>query len=164
MKVHGHRGLHRPSLRWAILLFILFLLVPIFATAAPSQKNEAVLTITSRPEVVFNSSKDACEPIDVPDINPRAFRDANGEAVLFALHFVNRALRGPDLDHVKLDCRVVLGSGFDIAGLYSAAALIRTPLIMLIATSSQRPGPMTGVTSAPLCITNIMPRRIIAAV
>jgi hypothetical protein len=29
---------------------------------------------------------------------------------LTALHFINRALRGPDLDHLKIDCDVVLGS------------------------------------------------------
>ena len=34
-----------------------------------------------------------------------------GAVALFGMHYRNRALRGPDLDQLKLDCTVVLDSG-----------------------------------------------------
>jgi hypothetical protein len=74
---------------------------------------EVHIAISEPREIIFDSSHDGCEPIDTPDINPRAFRDDKGNVVFFALHFVNRAFRGHDLDHVKLDCHVVLPSHFD---------------------------------------------------
>ena len=58
--------------------------------------------------------KDACDGHDAPDAPARAFRDAKGEIVLFAAQYRNRALRGPGLDMLKIDCQVVLeasGSG-----------------------------------------------------
>lgn len=64
-------------------------------------------------EVVYNARRDHCAPIDTPDIAPTAFRDDKGQVVMFALHYINRVLRGPDLGHVKIDCQVVLDSGLD---------------------------------------------------
>ncbi len=63
--------------------------------------------------VLYDSNRDACDPIDVPDINPRAYRDASGRVVVYALHFINRPLRGPDLLHLKIDCHVALNSALD---------------------------------------------------
>ena len=65
-------------------------------------------------EVVFRSGVDGCAPIDIPDVNPRAFHASDGTVAMFALHYVNRALRGPDLSHLKIDCDVALDSGFDL--------------------------------------------------
>ena len=65
------------------------------------------------PQVVFNAERDRCAPIDTPDVPPRAYRDASGAVNMFALHFVNRALRGPDLASVKIDCSVALNSSLD---------------------------------------------------
>ena len=70
----------------------------------------AAIRIAGAPETVFDSSKDGCTGIDTPDLNARAFRDADGAIVFFGLHFVNRALRGPDLSHLKIDCQIVLDS------------------------------------------------------
>ena len=70
----------------------------------------AAVTVVGPPETVF-ARKDACDGHDVPDTAARAYRDADGRIVLFAMHYENRALRGPDFDRLKLDCRVVLGSG-----------------------------------------------------
>jgi hypothetical protein len=47
----------------------------------------------------------------VPDAPARAFRDASGGIALYGLHYRNRALRGPDFEHLRIDCRVVLDSG-----------------------------------------------------
>ena len=82
--------------------------------AAPARAAEpplSALTLTGPPSTVFAAARDACDGADVPDAPSRAFRDAGGAVALFGMHFRNRALRGPDLDHLKIDCRVVLDSG-----------------------------------------------------
>src|SRR5487761_2084498 len=65
------------------------------------------LAIAGAPQVMFTPKRDACDGNDVPDAPVRAYRDAQGKVVMFGLHYVNRAWRGPDLDHMKLDCRPV---------------------------------------------------------
>lgn len=77
-----------------------------FAQSLPALR----LSVESRAEKIFDPKKDACSGVDMPDINPRALRASDGIA-LFALHYEARALRGPDLDHLKIDCAVALGSG-----------------------------------------------------
>ncbi len=74
---------------------------------------EPALTLVGPPTVVYDPARDGCDVNDVPDLNPRAFRDSVGQVAMFALHFVNRPLRGADLHHMKIDCRVALGSAFD---------------------------------------------------
>ncbi|WP_375456469.1 hypothetical protein [uncultured Methylobacterium sp.] len=91
-------------------LALLVLLVPAGAIAAPEPPLSS-LTLVGPPTVVFKAGRDACDGADVPDSSARAFRDGSGAMALFGLHYRNRALRGPDLDHLKLDCRVVLDSG-----------------------------------------------------
>lgn len=80
------------------------------AQAAPEPPLSS-LTLVGPPTVVFKAGRDACDGADVPDASARAFRDASGAVALYGMHYRNRALRGPDLDHLKLDCRVVLDSG-----------------------------------------------------
>lgn len=74
---------------------------------------DVTMEISGAPSVMYDPLRDGCAPIDVPDLNPRAFRDASGAIVMFALHYENRPLRGPDLAHLKLDCHVALGSPLD---------------------------------------------------
>ena len=64
-------------------------------------------------ETVFDWSRDACEPRDIPDAPARAFRDARGRVQLIASHYVNRREVGPDLDRVDHRCEVILRSGYD---------------------------------------------------
>ncbi len=86
----------------------LFALLPAPAQAQPS----APVTLAGPAQVVFDPARDACDGHDVPDVPARAFRDADGGIVMFALHYENRALRGPDFDRLKVDCKVVFrGSG-----------------------------------------------------
>lgn len=101
-----------PSTR-AAARFIALLASLLLAPAHKAFAADASLTLVGKPEIVFDSARDGCESIDMPDINPRAFRDANGDVVFFGLHLVNRAMRGKDLSHLAIDCHVVLGSGFD---------------------------------------------------
>lgn len=82
------------------------------AAAAPSPPLVAV-TIVGAPETVYSPARGACDGDDVPDANARAFRDAEGHVVLFAMHMKNRALRGPDFDRLALDCAPPLASRGD---------------------------------------------------
>lgn len=84
------------------------------ALPAACVADELTLAFAGAPrQTVYDARKDHCTPIDTPDIAPTAFRDADGDVVMFALHFVNRVLRGPDLEHVKIDCHIVLDSALD---------------------------------------------------
>ncbi len=79
------------------------------AWAAPEPPLSA-LTLVGPATVIFKAGRDACDGADVPDASARAYRDSAGGIVLFGMHYRNRALRGPDLEHLKLDCAVVLDS------------------------------------------------------
>ncbi|HRJ70287.1 MAG TPA: hypothetical protein PK812_11850 [Beijerinckiaceae bacterium] len=89
------------------------------ATAGAVQAQTApigppVITIDGPDELVYDTKRDGCDGYDVPDVPPRAFRDAAGKVRMVALHFDNRLLKGDSLDRLKLDCRVVFrtsGSG-----------------------------------------------------
>ena len=85
-------------------------LVPLPSRAAQEPPLSA-LTLTGPERTLFSATRDACDGADVPDAPARAFRDASGRIALYGLHYRNRALRGPDLDHLRIDCRVVLDSG-----------------------------------------------------
>ncbi len=77
---------------------------------ARGAEGELRVTLAGSPERVYDPKRDGCTPSDIPDVNARAVRTADGSVALTALHFINRALRGPDLDHLKIDCNVVLSS------------------------------------------------------
>ncbi|MHB2210508.1 hypothetical protein [Methylobacterium sp. CM6257] len=94
----------------AFALLALVFLVPGPAPAATDPPLSA-LTLVGPPTLVFKAGRDACDGADVPDAPARAFRDAAGAVALYGMHYRNRALRGPDLGHLKLDCTVVLDSG-----------------------------------------------------
>ena len=64
-------------------------------------------------EVVFDTEASACERVDLPDGIPRAFRDYTGTVHLFAPNSIARAMVGPNLNEVKLDCHVVYRSPED---------------------------------------------------
>ena len=85
----------------------------IVSGATTARADDPTIAFSGKLSVVYDPAVDACTPNDQPDMNPRAFRDASGRVVMFALHFVNRPLRGPDLDHLKIDCHVSLDSPLD---------------------------------------------------
>ena len=95
-------------MRLRLALFLLSL--PALAQGA-AEPPLSSLTLVGPPSLVFKAGRDACDGADVPDASARAFRDATGAVALFGMHYRNRALRGPDLDRLKLDCKVVLDSG-----------------------------------------------------
>jgi hypothetical protein len=90
-------------MRWLPVLLALL--------AAPAPAHTLWVTITGPPTVEFSHATDACDPLDYPDAPARAVRLATGEVLLFAPHFRNRLLRGPDLLSVRPDCRIVFAGG-----------------------------------------------------
>jgi hypothetical protein len=80
------------------------------AAAEPAAAPALELTVAGAVETVFTPARDACDGNDVPDAPLRAFHAADGGVVAFGLHYVNRALRGPTLDAIAIDCKVVLNS------------------------------------------------------
>jgi hypothetical protein len=69
--------------------------------------------VTGQEETVFKWRRDRCEEIDIPDSPARAFRDADGTVHLIASHYVSRQATGPDLDHVRHRCQVIMRSDFN---------------------------------------------------
>ena len=59
---------------------------------------------------VFDTAKDSCELIDIPDAPARAFRDYQGTVHLVSSHYVMRASVGPTLETVKHNCEVAYRS------------------------------------------------------
>ena len=65
------------------------------------------------PAAAFDTSKESCEQIDVPDAAARAFRDYKGTVHLIASHYVTRAGLGTSLETAKHNCEVVYKSSRD---------------------------------------------------
>lgn len=65
------------------------------------------------PVAAFDTRRDACEQIDIPDAQARAFRDFKGTVHLIASHYVTRAGLGPTLESAKHSCQVVYNSPHD---------------------------------------------------
>jgi hypothetical protein len=63
--------------------------------------------------VAFDTAKNACEQIDIPDAAARAFRDYQGTVHLIASHYRMRQNLGPTLGTVKHSCQVVYDSKHD---------------------------------------------------
>ena len=97
-------------MRLLLLLLALLTTCPAVAQEAPRLR---VALAPGAPETVYAAPADGCTPDDVPDAPVRAFRDAGGGVTLFGLHYDNRALKGPDLAHLKIDCHVVYASHGD---------------------------------------------------
>jgi hypothetical protein len=103
------------SLRWVIGACAALAGGSVLAAEPPL----VALTLVGPAEVVFAGPRDSCDGHDALDAPARAFRDAKGEIVLFATHYRNRALRGPSLGKLKIDCWVVLeASGSDEPAAY----------------------------------------------
>jgi hypothetical protein len=69
--------------------------------------------LEGQPVAAFDTQKDSCEQIDIPDAAARAFRDYKGTIHLIASHFVTRAGLGSTLETIKHNCQVVYNSSRD---------------------------------------------------
>lgn len=61
----------------------------------------------------FDTRRDSCEQIDIPDAAARAFRDYKGTIHLIASHYVTRAGLGPTLETIRHNCQIVYQSPHD---------------------------------------------------
>jgi hypothetical protein len=110
------------------LLFVITLTVTLFGTLAGAAAGQTAasqtqvrqsgnLTLNGALEgprvAVFDTRKDSCELIDIPDAPARAFVDYQGTVHLVSSHYKMRASIGPTLQSVKHDCRVAYNSHHD---------------------------------------------------
>jgi hypothetical protein len=65
------------------------------------------------PVAAFDTQKESCEQIDIPDAAARAFRDYKGTVHLIASHYVTRAGLGPTLETTKHNCETAYKSPHD---------------------------------------------------
>ena len=76
------------------------------AASAAAAANIAVIPDGAK-EAVFSWKTARCEDWDIPDAAARAWRDQHGQVHLLASAASARQMVGPDLDHLRHDCRVV---------------------------------------------------------
>ncbi len=106
--------------RWPFLMLVFVpgsaLLALVASGAMSGQKQEsgrARIVLIGQEQMVFDSSRDACEPADIPDQAARAFRDFSGRVRLFASHTATRGWVGESLNSVQYSCAVAFRSNFD---------------------------------------------------
>src|ERR1700733_992304 len=82
-------------------------LLQIHQVYAADSKPALTVAVSGEMATVYSKSQNACDSVDIPDAPARAIRTASGAVQLYAPHFHNRRLVGPDLLHLSNDCRVV---------------------------------------------------------
>jgi hypothetical protein len=86
------------------------------------------VSVTGDMQTVFRWASDRCANDDFPDSPARVFRGADGRLRLIASHMNARVMIGPDLDHMRQDCRVVYsGARNDDPSAYNDRAWILSP-------------------------------------
>lgn len=112
------RRLH--ALIWLPVIAILFAVASCADPEAKARDPNPVtkarqpsVRLIGREQRVFDWSKDACEPIDVPDQPARAFRDFRGRVQLFASGHTTRRFTGKSLNRLRHSCRVAMRSHND---------------------------------------------------
>lgn len=100
---------------YAVLFFALIAAATaeIAAAQQPAGISRVFGELTGSRAAVFDTSKDSCELIDIPDAPARAFRDYQGTVHLVSSHYVMRASLGPTLETVKHSCEVAYWSRHD---------------------------------------------------
>jgi hypothetical protein len=105
----------RSVIHWRLLralgvfVALVYLVIGDWVALSRAETRDAGLTLrqTGPAQTVFSWKTMRCETWDVPDVPARAWRDARGKIHLLASNTSNREMVGPDLDHVRQDCRVV---------------------------------------------------------
>jgi hypothetical protein len=90
----------------AVIALPAALLLGLGLGSPPARADGPGVVLEGEPEVVFAGGKGNCGDDFIPDAPVRAFRTADGRVAVIAAYFVNRLLRGPDLDHLTPDCQV----------------------------------------------------------
>lgn len=89
------------------LLLLALLLAPIGVRAATADPPSVTVAFAGPVQSVFDTRTQACDAGDIPDMQPRAFRDDHNVVHFIATSDTGRAMLGPSLDAVKRDCHVL---------------------------------------------------------
>jgi hypothetical protein len=97
------------------VLAAFFFLAGVLAAGTRAQPSAAALprataTLAGAPIPIYSWARDHCSPSDTPDAPARAFRDSRGMMHLFMFGQESYAWVGPDLAHLRHDCRAVFRS------------------------------------------------------
>ena len=102
--------MRRSCSRLVLLALALLLSVASGGLGRATPALDAEVRVVGSPQVVFDWSEEACEPMGYPDLPVRAFRDFRGRVQLLLAHFVNFRMVGPSLDRLGIDCDPVMRS------------------------------------------------------
>lgn len=96
----------RAAHRWRLAIGAAWAAAAVIAASYLSESATAAeVTLAGPSQVLFDQREDRCPEPDGPDAPAIAFRNAQGEMVLFATSFRNRAFVGPSLAELRRDCR-----------------------------------------------------------
>lgn len=109
----------RNPTKFVLTVAVLVATAAVHPCAAAVLAPVVTLVTNQTVETVFRWRTDRCDDNQYPDAPARAYRDVYGNVHLFAPHSDNRALIGPSLDGVRIDCRsVYAGRGDDDPSAY----------------------------------------------
>ncbi len=79
-------------------------------TSHPRPKRIAQIKITGEPVIVFDHTTDQQQPLNIPDEQITAWREADGTVNLMIPHYEAYRMRGPDLLHLTIDPNEIYSS------------------------------------------------------
>lgn len=79
-------------------------------TPPPTGKTIATIQITGQPVLVFDHTKDQQQPLNIPDAQITAWKEADGTVNLMVPHYEAYRMRGPDLMHLTIDPKEIYSS------------------------------------------------------
>ncbi len=79
-------------------------------TSIPTTKTIAQIQVTGQPVIVFDHTKDQQQPLNIPDEQITAWREADGTVNLMIPHYEAYRMRGPDLLHLTIDPNEIYSS------------------------------------------------------
>jgi hypothetical protein len=91
----------------AIVGLLLGIPPPIIQAHAKDSRPGLNLSVSGEAVTVFSKARDACDSSHIPDAPARAIRTGSGMVQLYAPHFRNRRLVGPNLLDLSSDCQIV---------------------------------------------------------
>ena len=80
------------------------------APPPPPATTIAQIQVTGKPVIVFDHSKDQQQPLNIPDEQITAWREADGTVNLMIPHYEAYRMRGPDLLHLAIDPNEIYSS------------------------------------------------------
>ena len=76
----------------------------------PTTKTIAQIRVVGQPVIVFDHTTDQKQPLNIPDEQITAWREADGTVNLMIPHYEAYRMRGPDLLHLTMDPNEIYSS------------------------------------------------------